>query len=428
MANLSPKTARLPGSDTIFRKELPGNGTFLAYPNPTSPAVYFRGYLPVGNLSDPIGKNGLSNLHAAMLSTGTQKHEFRQLHTLIESCGASISISSGYLSTVFSGQCLKEDLALILGILLEMLSQPTFPQSHFERLQQQLATIFKIQAQDTDEMASQAFDRLYFRGHPYAHPQIGYPQTVSTISLEDLMIFHDTAFGPHGLVVAFAGGMDSERTAALFEQVFSNWSVPHQKTQADLPSWQPHGEDLREHITIPEKSQSDLIIGTSAPAAMSEDYQVCSLGNSILGQFGMMGRIGESVRERSGLAYYAGSSLEVGLGPSCWKVTAGVNPDNLDKALSKIKEELRRFISEPVTQVELSDVKQQALGHLPLSLESNVGIVRFLLSLQRYNLSLDYLRDLPAILEAVSAEDILACAQKHWGLDRLVITSAGRAL
>ncbi len=105
-----------------------------------------------------------------------------------------------------------------------------------------------------------------------------------------------------------------------------------------------------------------------------------------------------------------------------------VNPDNLEKAMGKIKEELKRFINEPVTQEELSDVKEQALGHVPLSLESNVGIVRFLLSLQRFELSLDYLRELPAILEAVSAEDILASAQKHWELDRLVITSAGRAL
>ncbi len=274
MANSSPITARLPGSDSIFRKTLPNSGTFLAYPNPTSPAVYFRGYLPVGSLSDPEGKNGLSNLHAAMLSTGTQKHEFRQLHTLIESCGASISISSGYLSTVFSGQCLKEDLPLILGILLEMLSQPTFPQAHFERLQQQLATIFKIQLQDTEEMASQAFDRLYYRGHPYAHPEIGYPHTVPAITREDLQTFHTETFGPNGLVVAFAGGMDSEKTADLFEQVFSSWSVPHQKVQADLPSWQPHGEALREHIVIPEKSQSDLIIGI-LHQRKERDYSLC---------------------------------------------------------------------------------------------------------------------------------------------------------
>ncbi len=425
MADLFFNPTALPGSDTIFRKRFSDGSTLLAYPNSTSPAVFFRGYLPVGSLSDPAGKNGLANFNAGMLSTGTKQHEFRQLHRLLESCGASISISAGALGTVFSGQCLKEDLPLVLALLMQMLSEPTFPQVHFERLRQQLLTVFRIQSQDTTEMASQAFDRLYYRDHPYAHPELGYPQTVATIRREDLLEFHANYFGPEGLVIAFAGGMESESTAALFEQIFSNWIVPSQKKQIDLPVWQPHRQAMREHVVIPEKSQSDLIIGTSAPIGMSQEYQICALGNNILGQFGMMGRIGESVRERSGLAYYSASTLGAGLGPTTWKVVAGVNPNNLDKAISKIKEELTRFITEPVTRQELRDVKQQALGQLPISLESNSGIARLLLSLERFQLSLDYLRELPAVLEAVTAEDILACARNYWHLDNLVIASAG---
>ena len=421
-------SAKLPGADNIFRKAYPNGSTVLAYPNRTSPAVYFRGYIPVGSLSDPAGKNGIASFTAAMLSTGTRQHEFRKLHTLIESLGASISVHAGSLSTVFSGQCLKEDLPFILGLLLEMLSQPGFPRFHYQRLQKQLATIFKIQAQNTEEMASQAFDRLYYQDHPYAHPNIGYPQTVSTISLEDLRAFHQDFYGPNGLVIAFSGGIESEKTASLFEQIFSTWNASNQQIQKELPDWKPHRTDMREHVVIPEKSQTDLMIGTSAPAGMSADYQVCALGNSILGQFGMMGRIGEAVRERSGLAYYAASSLEAGLGPTCWKVFAGVNPKNLELSIDKIKDELKRFIDKPVTQQELADVKSQALGQVPLSLESNAGIVRFLLSLERYKLSLDYLRELPAVLNTISEEDILACARKYWDLNSLVIASAGKAL
>jgi len=418
----------LPGSDSIFRQQYPNQTTFLAYPNLTSPAVYFRGYLPVGSVSDPAGKNGLANLNAALLSTGTDKHNFRQLHEIIESCGASISLSAGSLSTVFSGQCLKEDFSLILELLLEILSQPAYPQNHLERLQQQLATVFRIQAQHTGEMASQAFDRQFYREHPYAHPELGYAHTVKTISTEDLRAFHQNFFGPKGLVLAVSGGIDPQTSAHLFDQIFSAWQVPEQELQQELPPWQPLPQQLREHVPVAEKSQSDLIIGTIAPTGMSEEYQICTLGNNILGQFGMMGRIGESVRERSGLAYYAGSTLEVGLGPSAWKIAAGVNPDNLDRAISKILEEIKRFIQEPVSQSELSDVKEQALGSLPISLETNAGIVRYLLSLQRYNLSLDYLRELPEVLKTISAEDILTIARRYWDMDRLVIASAGREL
>jgi zinc protease len=149
------------------------------------------------------------------------------------------------------------------------------------------------------------------------------------------------------------------------------------------------------------------------------------LGNNILGQFGMMGRIGEAVRERSGLAYHASSALESGLGPSTWKVYAGVNPNNLDKAINKIIDELKRFTNEPVSREELDDVKSQTIGQIPLSLESNAGLASFLLGLQRYNRDLNYLRNLPEIIEKISAQMILEEAQIYWRLDQLVITSAG---
>ena len=152
------------------------------------------------------------------------------------------------------------------------------------------------------------------------------------------------------MVFTISGGMDSEKTADLFNQIFSAWENPNQAEQIALPDWQPHQQAMRDHICLPEKSQSNLIVGTSAPNGLSPNLQTCSLGNNILGQFGMMGRIGEAVRERSGLAYHASSALESGLGPSTWKVYAGVNPNNLDKAINKIIDELKRFTNEPVSR------------------------------------------------------------------------------
>lgn len=418
----------LPGKGSIYKRQFENGSTILAYPNLISPAVYFRGYLPVGSLSDPAGKTGLANFTTAMLSTGTIQNDFRSLHLKIESCGASISISAGTLSTVFGGQCLKEDLPLILNLLLEMLSEPAFPQDHFERVKNQLLTMIKILSQNTEEMANQAFDRLYYRDHPYSLPNIGYANTVSLITPEDLQTFHQSYFGPDGMVFAISGGIEPERAVNLVDQVFSRWQPKKQLPQINLPDFKPPAEAMREHISINGKSETDLIIGTSAPKTMSQDYQVSSIGNSILGQFGMMGRIGEVLREQSGLAYYAGSSLEAGLGPTCWKVSAGVNPSNLEKAIEKIYAELNRFLEVPVTQSELDDVKSQALGQLPLSLETNAGIVRLLLSLERYKLSLDYLRELPQILAVITAEDVLENARHYWNLDRLVVASAGRAI
>lgn len=120
--------------------------------------------------------------------------------------------------------------------------------------------------------------------------------------------------------------------------------------------------------------------------------------------------------------------MGAGIGPTAWTISAGVNPDNLEKAITLLKKELERFREEPVTQQELLDVKTQSLGRLPLSLETNSGIATVLVSLERYGYSLDHLRELPGIIESVTAEEILAAAQRYWDMDKLVITSAGKPL
>jgi zinc protease len=150
-----------------------------------------------------------------------------------------------------------------------------------------------------------------------------------------------------------------------------------------------------------------------------------SIGNNILGQFGMMGRIGDVVRERSGLAYYAYSSLSAGLGPGSWEVSAGVNPENLKKASGLIQDELKRFIQEGVTAEELADTKANFVGRLPLSLESNGGVANALLNIERHQLGLDYYHRYRDLVNEVTTEEVLATARKFIDPEKLVIASAG---
>jgi zinc protease len=182
---------------------------------------------------------------------------------------------------------------------------------------------------------------------------------------------------------------------------------------------------VSKHHRIAGKSQSDLIIGTNGPMRRDPDFMPASIGNNILGQFGMMGRIGDVVREKSGLAYYAYSSLSVGLGPGSWEVSAGVNPKNLKKASDLIQEELKRFVQEGVTAGELADTKANFIGRLPLSLESNGGVANALLNIERHQLGLDYYHRYQDLVNEVTTEDVLTTARKFINPDKLVIAAAG---
>ncbi len=418
----------LPDSKTILRETWSNGTTLLAYPNLTSPAVYFTGYMQPGAIADPGDNYGLASFTTDMLMTGTKRLNFQRLHDKIESIGASLSLGTGHLSTTFFGQCLREDLETIWSLLVEVVQEPAFAEKQFKRVRNQILTGIAIQNQDTAEMASQAFSRALYGSHPYAHPDIGYAQTVAGIQKEQLESFHETHYGPNGLVLAVCGGIEPEMARDIFSRTIGSWQSDRQGLPTELPPFTPPTSSIRSHVPLEGKNQSDLVIGVPAPKTVSRDYQVCSIGNSILGKYGMMGRIGKAVREKAGLAYEVSSHLGAGIGPTAWTIVAGVNPENLEKALTLLKQELARFRGELVTEQELQDVKTQALGRLPLSIETNAGIASILVSIERYGYGLDHLLQLPAIIESVTAEEILLAAQRYWDLDKLVITSAGKAL
>jgi zinc protease len=421
-------TAKLPGPDDVLRQEFANGAVLLSRTNLFSPAVAIRGMFPPGALADPPDKIGLANFMASMLMSGTRSHAFRELNDLVESIGATLVFGGGKVATSFAGQCLREDLPQLLEILLEVLTQPAFPEKQFQRTKIQILTAQAIQAQDTAEVAEQAFDRAIYGSHPYAHPDLGYPNTVQSINRDDLQDFHQRLVGPRGLIVAITGGADSEEILQAFSHTLGAWENPSQVSQPPIPPVQAIQATYREHVPLEEKSQSDLVIGTFGPKSTAPDYFASMLGNDILGQFGMMGRIGESVREKAGLAYYVSSSLDMGIGPVTWQVTAGVNPENLDQAIALILQELERFTNELVTEDELADVRSELIGRLPLSMESNAGVAQALLNLERFDYGLNYLRKLPEKLAAITREDILNAAQRYWHLDRLVITSAGKPI
>jgi zinc protease len=139
----------------------------------------------------------------------------------------------------------------------------------------------------------------------------------------------------------------------------------------------------------------------------------------------MMGRIGETVREKAGLAYYAYSSLSGGMGPGPWYVSAGIDPQNIEQALELVRQEIKRFTSELVTADELADSQSNFIGRLPLSLESNSGMAAAILNLERYELGLDYYRRYSDLVGAVTSEEILGTARRHWDSDQLGVGIAG---
>ena len=412
-------------SQHIVRRELPNGMVALVRENFTSPAVVVSGYLPAGSLAEPDDKAGLAGFTAALLTRGTERRSFEEINETVEGVGASIGVSAGRHMAGFSSKSLAEDMGLILDVLADVLRRPAFPAEHVEKVRGQWLTDLQERDHDTRRMAALTFRELTYPDHPYGRSLIGYHETAAAIGRQDVVSFYRQHYGPRGGVVIVVGAVEAEAALDLLQATVGDWSAGSGGEEVALPPLPKLEAIRRKEVVMPGKTQSDIVLGCPGLARTDPDYYAAVLANTVLGRFGMYGRLGSNVREKQGLAYYSLSSLEAGLWPGPWYVFAGVNPANVQRAVESILEEVTRMREEPVPDDELNDSKAFLTGSLPLRLETNEGMAGALLEMERYGLGLDYLQRFPHLIQSVGATEVQAAAAKYLDPQAYALAVAG---
>ena len=420
----------LPGPDNILRKQFPNGVTVLIRENPWSATAALCGSLFAGSCLEPADKTGLAPFVSASLTAGTRTRSFEQISEYMETTGTSLGFTAGPHTVKFSGHCLSEDLSDLLGLLREILDGPAFPEHYIEILRQRALAAYELHLDDPEDMADEWFDRMVWgMDHPYGRPEFGSAGVIRGFTRDDMVRYHRRFFGPEKFILTLSGGFRGAEIMDRCEELFGSWDKPQEKTDEDalFPPVPRPDAPLSKHVEIKNKKETALIIGTFGPAGNAPDLTAAKLGNSIFGEFGMMGRIGRIVREENGLAYSVSSSVDSLRKGGCWSVAAGVNPANVGKAADLIFEELRRFTREPVSAQELEDVKACYIGSMPLAFESNAGIASALHSLEFYQKGLDHFLRAADRVRAVTPETILETAKKWIDPERMVTVTAGTA-
>jgi len=421
----SQNMKNIPGPDTISTFTLENGATVLNFSNLNSHSIYMIGILNGGGDLDPSEKTGLAHFTANLLSRGTKSLSFSDFHSQLESIGANLVFSCGSQHAWFRGKALAEDVELLFRLISDSLQYPSFSQEYIGRLRNQLIAGLTIRDQDTSEMASLLLDQHLFPDHPYGQPIDGYTETIQSITRSDIVQFHNHVYSPADMIIVIAGAVDEQEIRDLSEKYFSTWKIATAIQPINKLIPLPPANIIRKHKFIEGKSQVDLLMGCFSPVRTSSDYMPVFIGNNILGQFGLMGRIGKVVRSKSGLAYYASSSVSAWSDVGTWEFSAGVNPENVEKTIDLIRKEIKRFVKSPVTDQELDNSKSHLIGRMPMSLESNAGLANSILTMQRFKLGFDYYQKYTGQIKAISAKHILTAAQRYLHPDRLVITSAG---
>ncbi len=419
-------SASLPGPHNIVTSALANGLRVFVHENFSSETVVLDAYLGGGAVCETAAQAGLANLTAAMLRRGTQQRSFDALNETVEAVGASFGFGSGRHVISFDAKCLPADLDLILGCLAESLAEPAFDPGQIEQIRAQILTGIQERKHSPRASAALSFrERLFPPGHPYGRPISGYEETVASMQRQDVSAFYRRYIGPDDGIIVVVGAVHAAAVLAALERTLGAWQQPDLQPIPATAPIPPLAAPSSRMMTMPGKSQSDILLGWHGLPRRHDDFFSALLANSILGQFGMGGRLGHSIRERQGMAYYAASILESNSVAGTWYASAGVNPANVAQTVKTIGDEVARIVQEPVSDDELADVQANLTGSLPLRLETNGGLAGYLLDMTWYDLGLDHLSSYAEKIQAVTKDDILRVAQTYLHPDCYVLAVAG---
>src|SRR5262249_14536443 len=307
----------------------------------------------------------------------------------------------------------------------EIVVEPSLPEREIETRKGEVITAIR---QDDDSPAVRASESLmallYPDGHPYGRRTKGSIEFVESLTREPLLQLHDRWFAPAAVGVGIVGDVESRRGRDVAARVFGSWQTPAPAPIVLPPV--PHAAS-RQRLVVPmmNKAQADIAYGFTTITRRDPDYYAFWLMNNVFGQYSMGGRLGDSIRERQGMAYYASSSLDANVAEGPLVVRAGVSPANVDRAVRSIDEEISKLLADGVTPKELDESRRYLIGSIPRALETNAAIANFIQVAHFFELGLDYDQRLPDLLGAVTLDQVNAAARRALHPDRATLVVAG---
>lgn len=408
----------------IRREMLPGGLVCLVRPAAGTGAAAVHAHVRAGAVFDS-GMPGLARFAGSVLIRGTRRRTGPRLAEDLDAIGASLSVAPGVETTVVTGRSLADDLPVLLDAMAEVLAEPAFPPDEVEKVRGELITTERVNALDTRQVAERLFRRLaYPDGHPHAQCPDGEEQVLASLSPGDLRAFHEDRYRSGAAIVAIAGDVDQQRAVDMAAAAFDRWRPAGgwEMPRFEVPT--PPSGIRRAETVVPGKTQSDLVLGVPGVARGDPGYYGVMMANLLLGQLGMMGRIGQNVREQQGMAYYAFSDLRAGLLAGPWWVRAGVNPANLDRAIAAIAREIEELQAAGPGDDELADARTFLTGSLAVRLETTQGVAEMLANIELFGLGLDYIERYPSIIEGVTRDEVVS-AIRRFPLDAYTLAVAG---
>jgi zinc protease len=394
-------------------------------------AVVAQIVLRYGTETSLANKGTTAELTAGMLERGTTALTRQQVKDSLDKLKAQVRISGGGNNAVVRIQTLKDYFLPVLDLVTQELRSPRFDAAELDKLKQEnLAQIEQVKT-EPQVVASLALTRKLLpmpKGHVlYVSTPDESIAEINSVTLDQVKAFHREFYGASYADIAVVGDFDPAQVTSAVSRLFGDWKSP-----------QPFARIVRKFIPLdsssqsietPDKANAAFFAGQNLSLKDDDpDYAAMALGNYILGGGPLASRLVTRLRQKEGISYFVTSVLQPQAldRTSAFLAVAFYAPQNVDRLLAGVREELDKVRTEGFTKEEIEAGKTGYLQARSQQRANDAELVGTLVTRRYTGRTMTSYDDVfENRVRALTAEQVNATVKKYLDPTKTVIVRAG---
>jgi len=386
-----------------------------------------------GERNETFKRHG-TNFVGDLMPEGSAHYDKQQLADALQRLKASMNISSSDQGLTVNIDAEKDTLPEVLKIAADVLQQPVLPQAAFDRMKNASLAGLEGSRQELETLRREAVRNYYNTTRGVGRDSPDYIRSVDeqvddlkVTTLDDVKRFYADYVSANDARISAVGALPDGLDAQI-EQLFGAWKKP---AAAPFVRYEPKATDIpakRFDAAARDKANAQMRMQWEFPLNRKDpDYLALLLANHVFGGGGMESRISTRVRREEGLSYGVGSSLSVPrFGTQSLLVIGGsFAPQNRDKVIAVVQEQLQRMAEQGISAEELARAKHDIAEGNRQNRARDSALAGTLLNLSDEKESWADVARRDAALQAVTLEQANAAWKRHVKADGFVISTVG---
>ncbi|MCM8804357.1 MAG: insulinase family protein [Candidatus Omnitrophica bacterium] len=311
---------------------------------------------------------GISHFIEHLLFKGTKKRSCNEIKETIEGVGGTFNGFTSTEGTCYWIKILDKYIELSFDVLSDMIKNPLLKEDDINKERNVIIEEINMYRDIPAKYVHELFDNLIFEDHPLGVPISGTPETLTKIQRNDLIDYIKSKYTGENIVVSVAGNFEEKKLKEIFDKFFGDIE---RKEENQFEKWEGKIDGPKIKLMIKETEQTHISFGGFTYSFEDEKRYPLSILNIILGG-NMSSRLFNKIREELGLAYEIRSFVRQYQDTGIYNISAGVSPENLEKALLEIIKVIKGMKEKGVKKDEVERSKNFLISQFLMGLEDNL--------------------------------------------------------